>query len=103
MEITYWELAGFLAMTPFLIYIAYWKGWKQGKREGYQPKGWFGDHFIRNFPFAAHSSFGAPHCPVMVVVMADLSGLTHVSCTGVEGCAPCAGLPNSQTLQCFFR
>ena len=22
-------------MTPFLIYIAYWKGWKQGKREGY--------------------------------------------------------------------
>jgi hypothetical protein len=36
MEITYWELAGFLAMTPFLIYIAYWKGWKQGKREGYQ-------------------------------------------------------------------
>ena len=35
MEITYWELAGFLAMTPFLIYIAYWKGWKQGKREGY--------------------------------------------------------------------
>ncbi|CAB4173721.1 hypothetical protein UFOVP974_7 [uncultured Caudovirales phage] len=35
MEITYFELAGFLAMTPFIIYIAYWKGWKQGKREGY--------------------------------------------------------------------
>jgi hypothetical protein len=35
MEITYFELAGLLAMTPFLIYISYWKGWKQGKREGY--------------------------------------------------------------------
>ena len=35
MELTYFELAGLLAMTPFLIYIAYWKGWKQGKREGY--------------------------------------------------------------------
>jgi len=35
MNVTYWELAGFLAMTPFLIYIAYWKGWKKGKREGY--------------------------------------------------------------------
>jgi hypothetical protein len=35
MEITYFELAGLLSMTPFLIYIAYWKGWKQGKREGY--------------------------------------------------------------------
>jgi hypothetical protein len=35
MEITYWELAVLLAATPGLIYIAYWKGWKQGKREGY--------------------------------------------------------------------
>ena len=35
MEITYWELVGFLAMTPALIYVSYWKGWKQGKREGY--------------------------------------------------------------------
>jgi hypothetical protein len=35
MNVTYWELAGFLAMTPFLIYIAYWKGHTRGKREGY--------------------------------------------------------------------
>lgn len=35
MNLEYYELAGFLAITPFLIYIAYWKGWKQGKREGY--------------------------------------------------------------------
>lgn len=34
-DLTYWELAGFLAMTPGVVYIAYWKGWKQGKREGY--------------------------------------------------------------------
>jgi hypothetical protein len=35
MNLEYYEIAGFLAITPFLIYIAYWKGWKQGKREGY--------------------------------------------------------------------
>ena len=35
MQITYWELAGFLAMTPGVVYIAYWKGWSKGKREGY--------------------------------------------------------------------
>ena len=35
MNLEYYELAGFLAITPLLIYVAYWKGWKQGKREGY--------------------------------------------------------------------
>jgi hypothetical protein len=35
MEITYFELAGFLAMTPGVVYVAYWKGWNKGKREGY--------------------------------------------------------------------
>jgi len=35
MNVTYWELAGFLAMTPILIYVAYWRGWNNGKREGY--------------------------------------------------------------------
>ena len=35
MYLEYYEIAGFLAITPFLIYIAYWKGWNNGKREGY--------------------------------------------------------------------
>ena len=35
MNVTYWELAGFLAMTPGVVYIAYWKGWNKGKREGW--------------------------------------------------------------------
>lgn len=35
MNLEYYEIAGFLAITPFLIYIAYWKGWNKGKREGY--------------------------------------------------------------------
>jgi hypothetical protein len=35
MNVTYWELAGLLAMTPILIYVAYWRGWSNGKREGY--------------------------------------------------------------------
>jgi hypothetical protein len=35
MNVTYWELAALLAMTPILIYVAYWRGWSNGKREGY--------------------------------------------------------------------
>jgi hypothetical protein len=35
MNVTYWELAGLLAMTPILIYVAYWRGFNNGKREGY--------------------------------------------------------------------
>ena len=35
MNLEYFELAGFLAITPLLIYVAYWKGYNQGKREGY--------------------------------------------------------------------
>ena len=35
MNLEYFEAVGLLAITPLLIYVAYWKGWKQGKREGY--------------------------------------------------------------------
>ena len=35
MNLEYFEVLGLLVMTPLLIYISYWKGWKQGKREGY--------------------------------------------------------------------
>jgi hypothetical protein len=35
MNITYLELAGFLAMTPGVVFVAYWKGHSKGKREGY--------------------------------------------------------------------
>lgn len=34
-DLTYFELAGLLAMSPFVVYVAYWKGWNRGKREGY--------------------------------------------------------------------
>ena len=35
MNLEYFEVVGLLAITPLLIYVSYWKGWKQGKREGY--------------------------------------------------------------------
>lgn len=35
MKLEYFEVVGLLAITPLLIYVAYWKGYNQGKREGY--------------------------------------------------------------------
>lgn len=34
-DLTYFEVVGLLAMTPLVVYVAYWKGWSKGKREGY--------------------------------------------------------------------
>jgi hypothetical protein len=34
-DVTYWELAGLLSLSPLVVYVAYWKGWNKGKREGY--------------------------------------------------------------------
>ena len=34
-DLTYFEAVGLLAMSPLVIYVAYWKGWNKGKREGY--------------------------------------------------------------------
>lgn len=34
-DLTYWELAGLLALSPLVVYVAYWKGWNKGRREGY--------------------------------------------------------------------
>jgi hypothetical protein len=34
-DLTYFEAVGLLAMTPLIVYYAYWKGWSNGKREGY--------------------------------------------------------------------
>jgi hypothetical protein len=35
MQITYSELVGLFALTPAAIYVAYWKGFTAGKREGW--------------------------------------------------------------------
>jgi hypothetical protein len=35
MDLTYQELLGLFLMTPFLIFVAYWKGYSRGKREGW--------------------------------------------------------------------
>jgi hypothetical protein len=35
-------------MTPGLIYIAYWKGWKKGKREGYHAGRAISRHPVHN-------------------------------------------------------
>ena len=35
MELTYWELSRLLAISPIAIFVAYWHGFKAGKREGY--------------------------------------------------------------------
>jgi hypothetical protein len=34
-DLTYVEVVGLLAMTPGVVFIAYWKGHAKGKREGY--------------------------------------------------------------------
>ena len=34
-DLTYFEAVCLLAMTPVVIYVAYWRGWSNGKREGY--------------------------------------------------------------------
>jgi hypothetical protein len=48
MNVTYWELAGLLAMTPILIYVAYWRGWNNGKREGYMSGRAISRHPVNN-------------------------------------------------------
>ena len=35
MELTYWELAWMLALAPGFVFVGYWKGFANGKREGY--------------------------------------------------------------------
>jgi hypothetical protein len=35
MDLTYQELLGLFLMTPIVIFVAYWNGFKAGKREGY--------------------------------------------------------------------
>ena len=35
MNLEYFEAVALLAITPLIVYVSYWKGWKQGKREGY--------------------------------------------------------------------
>ena len=35
MDLTYQELLGLFLMTPLIIFVAYWNGFKAGKREGY--------------------------------------------------------------------
>jgi hypothetical protein len=35
MDLTYFEAVGLLAMTPLVVYVAYWKGYTKGKREGW--------------------------------------------------------------------
>jgi hypothetical protein len=34
-DLTYFEAVGLLAMTPGVVFVAYWKGHANGKREGY--------------------------------------------------------------------
>ena len=34
-DLTYFEAVGLLAMTPGVIFIAYWRGYSRGKREGW--------------------------------------------------------------------
>ncbi len=34
-DLTYFEAVGLLAMTPGVVFIAYWKGHARGKREGW--------------------------------------------------------------------
>ena len=35
MDLTYFEAVGLLAMTPLVVFVAYWKGYNKGKREGW--------------------------------------------------------------------
>jgi hypothetical protein len=34
-DLTYFEAVGLLCTSPLVIYVAYWRGWNRGKREGY--------------------------------------------------------------------
>ena len=34
-DITYFEAICLLAMTPLVVFVAYWKGYNRGKREGW--------------------------------------------------------------------
>ena len=34
-DLTYFEVLGLLAMTPGVVFVAYWKGHANGKREGW--------------------------------------------------------------------
>ena len=35
MKLEYFEAVGLLAMTPLVVFVAYWKGYNKGKREGW--------------------------------------------------------------------
>ena len=35
MDLTYFEAVGLLAITPLVVFVAYWKGYNKGKREGW--------------------------------------------------------------------
>lgn len=35
MDLEYFEAVGLLAMTPLVVFYAYWKGYSRGKREGW--------------------------------------------------------------------
>jgi hypothetical protein len=35
MDLTYKELLGLFLATPLVIYVAYWNGFRAGKREGW--------------------------------------------------------------------
>ena len=34
-DLTYIEAVGLLALSPLAMYVCYWRGWSNGKREGY--------------------------------------------------------------------
>ena len=35
MDVTFWELAWMFSTMPIFIFMAYWKGYNRGKREGW--------------------------------------------------------------------
>jgi len=35
MNLDYFEAVVLLAMTPLVVFVAYWKGYNKGKREGW--------------------------------------------------------------------
>jgi hypothetical protein len=34
-DVTYFEAVGLLATTPLVVFYTYWKGYNNGKRQGY--------------------------------------------------------------------
>jgi hypothetical protein len=34
-DLTYFEAVGLLLLSPVAMYYCYWRGWSNGKREGY--------------------------------------------------------------------